>query len=150
MGKLDLMTKMQESGFFVYGLASSQGMVHYDTFANVVAESVASGVIVLAPRIAALPYLYEGMVQFVDPPNGYSHMNAHSTFSARDTSGLASDAMTKRYVERIRQIVSNATLAKEIRNRGRKLAHDHFAASTVSSRIFAVLTGRPAESAAEK
>ena len=30
--------ELLESSFFVYGLASANGMVHYDTFANVVAE----------------------------------------------------------------------------------------------------------------
>ena len=38
LSKADLLLEMQRSGFFVYGLVSSRGTVHYDTFASVVAE----------------------------------------------------------------------------------------------------------------
>ncbi|KAL1504164.1 hypothetical protein AB1Y20_010573 [Prymnesium parvum] len=122
MSKLDLAIKMQESGFFIYGVVSSRGLVHFDTFASVVAEALAAGVIVLAPRIAALPYLYDGVVQFVDPPNGLSKKLQTTNIASWDDSGLASDAMVEIYIRRIKDILANRQFENELRARGRQFA----------------------------
>lgn len=136
LSKADLMTELQEAGFFVYGLISHTGSVHYDTFASAVAESLASGVIVLAPRIAALPALYEGLVVFVDPPGGMSKTMQSTTLLAQDDSGLGSAAMVARYADTIRAILANRSWSAELRTHGRAAIRSRFAAAKITIRFY--------------
>ena len=112
------------------------GAVHFDTFSLAVAEALAAGVIVLAPRIAALPYLYEGLVVWVDPPAGLSGTLRRTTHTGWDDSGLSSEAMVQAYVTTIRDLLANATRRAELRARARLGIRERFGEEAVVGKLY--------------
>jgi glycosyltransferase involved in cell wall biosynthesis len=69
--KRTLLTKLAETEYFVYPSVLPNGGVHKDTFACVVAEACAMGVIVLAFPLGALKDLYGDAVVWLDWPPGF-------------------------------------------------------------------------------
>jgi glycosyltransferase involved in cell wall biosynthesis len=128
--------------FFIYGLAGSKGMVHYDTMGLAVAEALASGVIVLAPRIAALPSLYEDLIVWVDPPSGLSELMRNATFMTRDHSGLRSIGMIQNYVAAIKALMANGSHREELRVRGARAARERFSETIVMCKLERWLANR--------
>ena len=135
MSKPDLLQAMHESGFFLYGLVSSMGSVHYDTMGLAVAEALAAGVIVLAPRIAALPSLYEELVVWVQPPHGLTPLQQNATFMARDSSGLGSDAMVAEYIAAIHALLSDEGRMRKLRARGARAMRQRFSETAIMSKL---------------
>lgn len=71
LGKSNLSRELLRSTYFIYGLADPLRLsTHFDTFSYAVLECLLHGVLVLAPRLGALPDLYDGLVTFIDPPGG--------------------------------------------------------------------------------
>ena len=138
LSKADLAREMHSSGFFVYGLASSTSEVHLDTFANVVAESLAAGLLVLAPPVAALRKLYEGLVTFVKPVGGVHRATLRALRPPKDSS-LNSNAMDRLYVEAIRMLMANATRRAELRARGMREVRERFSDKLITKRTYALL-----------
>ena len=120
MSKTRLMRQMQVSGFFVYALVSKRGAVHLDTFANVIAECLAAGVLVLVPPVAALTELFAGLVTFVTPPGGSMPAAFASAIKPPIVPELNSQAMMRQYVAAIDLLMANATRREELRERGRR------------------------------
>lgn len=69
--KRTLLTTLAETEYFVYPSVLPNGSVHKDTFACVVAEACAMGVIVLAFPLGALKELYGDAVVWLDWPGGF-------------------------------------------------------------------------------
>ena len=135
MSKPDLLQVMHESGFFLYGLVSSLGAVHYDTMGLAVAEALAAGVIVLAPRIAALPSLYEDHVFWVEPPQGLTFLQQNATYMARDNSGLGSNEMVAKYVSVIETLMRDEDRMRKLRTRGVRAMRNKFSEGVVMTKL---------------
>ena len=84
LSKAALFNILRGTDYFFYPVTSRHGMIHKDTFANVVAEALALGVIVVAPRVAALPEIYSEHVHFVDPPTCPHDYTLHGAASNVD------------------------------------------------------------------
>lgn len=70
--KRTLMTTLSETEYFVYPSVLPNGSIHKDTFACVVAEACAMGVIVIAFPLGALKELYGDAVVWLKWPEGYT------------------------------------------------------------------------------
>lgn len=66
---------LRTSEYFVYPLAASDGTVKHDTFACVILEALAMGVIVITWNVACIPLLYGDHVVALPPPVGYPANN---------------------------------------------------------------------------
>lgn len=150
LSKPALMAGLQGAGFFVYACVSSSGRAHYDTFSNAVAESLASGVLVLAPPIGALPSLYSGLVTFVEPPGGLPAAVREAwgappagglpmSAGPRTVPELQSSGMVDAYVRAIQALMANATRRTELRQKGISAMHKRFSAARVTSKLHKVL-----------
>lgn len=103
LSKAALFSVLRGTDYFFYPVTSFRGIVHKDTFANVVAEALALGVIVVAPRVAALPEIYGEHVQFVDPPTAPRDYTVRG--AAPNVDGAYSDAaMVAAYADAVRRL----------------------------------------------
>mmetsp|Transcript_82299 Transcript_82299/g.142609 ORF Transcript_82299/g.142609 Transcript_82299/m.142609 type:complete len:498 (+) Transcript_82299:44-1537(+) len=135
LSKPNLYAELATSGFFVYGCASRKSLVHYDTFALVVAEALAAGVLVLAPPLAALPELYKDVVTWVEPSGGLRETTREAFGSVQDKS-LSDDSMIKGYADAIAALMANTTRRSELRARGLQLVREEFSAERISSALY--------------
>ena len=145
LSKEALARELLSSSFFVYGLASVGGVVHYDTFANAVGEALAAGVLVLAPPIAALPSVFGDAITWVTPTGGIPAV-AKAAYKPLKVMQLHDDAMIGRYVEAIKQLQANTTRRVQMRRLARRLVLS-YSAENVTSNLFEMLTRCAAKAA---
>ena len=73
--------------YFVYPLVTPQNHVHHDTFACVILEALALGVIVITWGVACIPYVYGDYVVSIPPPQWYSkdaRFSGHPWFASEE------------------------------------------------------------------
>jgi len=133
-----LLRELLGSSFFVYGLASVRGIVHYDTFANAVAEALVAGVLVLAPPIAALPSVFGEAVMWVTPPGGIP-AKAQSAYKPLHVPQLYDDTMIDRYVDAIEHLRANSTRRAQMQRYAQRLVR-RYSAERVTVNLYELLT----------
>jgi glycosyltransferase involved in cell wall biosynthesis len=75
MSKQQIRDMLQTTEYFVYPLALPNSTIHHDTYASVVLEALACGVIVVTWNVACLKDVYgsANAVVFIDPPHFHGY-----------------------------------------------------------------------------
>lgn len=68
LSKIALASRMRSSDYMVYPLVLGQGAVHHDTYACVILEAMACGVLVVTWDVACLRGVYGDLITLVPPP----------------------------------------------------------------------------------
>lgn len=68
LSKHELAAMLRKSDYMVYPLVLDSGAVHHDTFACVVLEAMASGVLVVTWDVACFRVVYRDLITLVPPP----------------------------------------------------------------------------------
>lgn len=110
---------LASSEYFMYPLVLPTNSVHHDTFACVILEALALGVIVVTWNIACIPHVYGDYVVGLDPAIDYpkdARMMTHPWFNSDEAISM----MTKAVLE----LEMQPKKKEEIRQRGMQWARD--------------------------
>lgn len=96
LSKQELAAVLRKSDYMVYPLVLSSGSVHHDTFACVVLEAMASGVLVVTWDVACFRGVYGDLITLVPPPPhiGYDPTSELGGCNHSMTNQTAIDALT--------------------------------------------------------
>jgi len=130
--KKTLFTHLAESDYFIYPLYTPYEDVHKDTFACVVAEAIALGVIVITYPLGALKEFYDGYCRWVDFPEGFDVQQAQSEPLTKDYEGKFKN--TNNIVKAINEIESDPEFKESIRNLGKKYIMENFSIAVVGKK----------------
>lgn len=130
--KKTLFTHLAESDYFVYPLYTPYEDIHKDTFACVVAEAIALGVIVITYPLGALKEFYTGYCQWVDFPEGFDVHKAQSEPLTKDYDAKFKN--TDGIIKAINEIESDPELKESLRGRGKKYIMENFSIAVVGKK----------------
>lgn len=121
LSKTKLKALMDSCEYFVYALSNDEGGTHHDTYACVVHEALACGVIVISWDVACLKSLYGDAITLVDPLpcEGY---NPRAPFSMNPM--LLSDQAIDKLYEVVRGFEQDPKKRAAQRQRGYEWAFD--------------------------
>lgn len=110
---------LNEADYFVYPLVLPDAVVHHDTFASVVLEALASGVIVVTWNVACIPHVYGDYVIQVEPDDvpGYDRRARYGR-----NAWMLTDEAVQRLGEKILYLEEHPEEKEILRERGRTWA----------------------------
>lgn len=123
LSKMELRNLLNSCDYFIYPLSYPLAFgTHHDTYACVVHEAMACGVIVISWNVACLQDVYKDNIILVDPIPypGYSPFSMHSA-----NPNLASDNGVCALFDKIVYLENNPDIKRDIRERAKKWALDH-------------------------
>jgi FkbM family methyltransferase len=119
LSKADLRQHLLQCDYFVYPLVSDSGIVHHDTFACVVLEAMACGVIVVSWKSASLPEWYGQYAVLLDPPT-YTEGSPGSAFGR--CPDMNSDAAIECFLNVVTELDAQPVLKRQFRERAAEWA----------------------------
>jgi hypothetical protein len=118
LSKKELFALLSVCEYFVYPLVLPHGGVHHDTYASVILEALAMGVIVVTWNVACIPYVYKDLVVAIEPKgHGY---DKSARFSRNPWKN--SDEAINLLADKVIEIDSNIELKNKLIMNGKEWA----------------------------
>lgn len=125
--KRTIFSDLSQSDYFIYPLSVTPArcVVHKDTFACVVAEALAMGVIVVSWKVAALPELYDGLVQFAEWPKGANVEGLTSVYDMKDPTLVTGEAV-QNLAAVVEALEADPARKERLREAGKKFVRERY------------------------
>lgn len=121
-GKLAVKSFLDKAGYFVYPLVlpvNMRSMVHHDTYACVIHEAMARGVIVITWDVAVLRHIYGDNIVLVPPPVCQNY-DPHAPYGRNEN--MNKDSAIELFIEYIQELDSDVQRRETLRENARTWA----------------------------
>ena len=118
-GKLAVKNFLDKAGYFVYPLVKMNSIVHHDTYACVIHEAMARGVIVITWDVAVLRHIYGDNIVLVPPPVCQNY-DPHAPYGCNEN--MNKDSAIELFIKYIQELDSDVQRRETLRENARTWA----------------------------